>query len=260
MRSMTIEEATVTHRNDGGAIGNVIVRDFFGRGHQLGPGPQVYLGEQLDAGSEIFAHFHDVDQFQVVVLGSGRFGRVPVRPVTVQYADAFAPYGPIVAAEEGIGFFVFRRCAATGGWRMPGHAKTMPKPMGRRFFLEVTDANSRPQEAEASRELLSGGYEDGLAIELIRMGPSATCISPRADAGEHHLLVCAGSLERAGKKLPPLSVLVPHPDELAPALAASDEGAVVLVLKFPRATRRVGSDPAKIRDDGSGYVRAVNNA
>ena len=260
MQHVTIEEAAATHRDDGGAIGNVIVRDYFGRGHQLGPGPQVYLGEQLDAESELFAHFHDVDQFQVVVRGSGRFGRVPVCPVTVQYADAFAPYGPIVAAENGIGFFVFRRCAATGGWRMPGHANMIPKPIGRRFFIEVADTESRPKEAETSREVLRGGDEDGLAIELIRMGPFATCSSPRGDAGEQHLLVCAGSLERAGKRLPPLSALVPDPDEQAPALAASDEGAVVLVLKFPQATGRAGSDPKKIRHDGSGYVRAVNNA
>ena len=257
---MTIEEAAATSRDDGGAIGNVVVRDYFGRGHQLRPGPQIYLGEQLDTGSEIFAHFHDVDQFQVVVRGSGRFGRVPVRPVTVQYADAFAPYGPIVAAKGGIGFFVFRRCAATGGWRMPGHAQMIPKPMGRRFFIDVADTESRPGEAEAMHEVLRDPDDDGLAIELIRMGPFATSSSPRGDAGEQHLLVCAGSLTRAGKKLPPLSALVPDPEELAPALAASDEGAVVLVLKFPRATGRAGSDPAKVRHDGSGYVRAVNNA
>ena len=260
MRDKTIEEAIATYRDDGGAIGNVIVRDYFGRGHQLGPGPQVYLGEQLDAGSELFAHFHDVDQFQVVVRGSGRFGRVPVRPITVQYADAFAPYGPIVADQDGIGFFVFRRCAATGGWRMPGYAKMVPKPMGRRILMEVADTESRPGDAEVRSEIIRSGDKDGLAIELIRMGPFSTCTSPKGDAGEQHLLVCAGSLEREGRNLPPLSALVPDPDELAPALAASDEGAVVLVLKFPRATGRAGSDPAKVRHDGSGYVRAVNSA
>lgn len=258
MRHMTFDEATVTHRDDGGAIGNVVVRDYFGRGHQLDSGPQVYLGEQLDAGSELFAHFHDVDQFQVVVRGSGRFGRVPVRPITVQYADAFAPYGPIVAAEQGIGFFVFRRCAATGGWRMPGHAKMIPKPVGRRFFIELADAESRPKNGEASHEVQRGGDEDGLAIELIRMGPFATFCSPKGHAGEQHLLVCAGSLDRAGTRLPPLSALVPDPNEHAPTLAATEEGAVLLVLKFPRPTDRAGSDPSTVKAGGPGYVRAVN--
>ena len=154
MRAVTFDEAPVNHRDDGGAIGRVIVRDYFSKGHQLTPGPQAYLGQQLDPGSELFAHFHDVDQFQVVVLGDGRFGATPVAPITIQYADAYAPYGPIVANDHGIGFFVFRRRAASGGWRMPEYANLIPGKIGRRFFVDVEDAHRRPGARKVQRETL----------------------------------------------------------------------------------------------------------
>ena len=68
--------------------------------------PTCKLIEQ-DPNSILTPHFHAVDQFQVVVAGSGAFGKVPVRPMTVHYAGAYTPYGPITT-EDGIEYFVAR--------------------------------------------------------------------------------------------------------------------------------------------------------
>jgi hypothetical protein len=259
MQIMTIDRAPVQERDDGGPIGRVIVRDFFGKGHQLTAGPQVYFGEQLYPGSEIYAHFHDVDQFQVVVKGSGRFGRVPVGSVTLQYADAFAPYGPIVAGAEGLGFFVFRRRAASGGWRMPGHAAMIPKPIGRRFFVQVEDLDARPGAGEVVHESHRQDA-DGLGVEVVRLGAGAeTSIGPDG-CGGYHLLVCRGAIEPEGNDEPLVanSVLLPDADEPPPIIRACADGAIVLVMRFPRATSRPGSDVNEFRAGDGAYVRAAN--
>lgn len=258
MRAVTFDEAPARHRNDGGAIGRAVVHDYFGRGHQLDAGPQAYLGRQLDGGSEIYAHFHDVDQFQIVVMGSGRFGRTPVAPVTIQYADAFAPYGPIVANEGGLGFFVFRRAAASGGWRMPEHARLIPRKGGRRFFVDLSDLENRPAAGAIESKALWGPAEDGLEVIALRLGPSASMISAATGCGAQYLLVCAGALTQEGKLLPANAVLLQEIAEPAEPVRAGEQGAVVLVLKFPVPSDRPGSDPSKTETREGGYVRAVD--
>lgn len=258
MRAMTFDEAPARHRDDGGAIGRAVVHDYFGRGHQLDVGPQAYLGRQLDGGSEIYAHFHDVDQFQIVVMGSGRFGRTPVAPVTIQYADAFSPYGPIVANDGGLGFFVFRRAAATGGWRMPEFAHLIPRKGGRRFFADLSDLERRPAAGAVETETLWGPAEDGLEVSAVRLGPGASAVSAATGCGAQYLLVCGGALIQEGKLLPANAVLLQEVGESPEPVTAGDEGAVVLVLKFPVPSDRPGSDPSKTEVREGGYVRAVD--
>lgn len=53
-------------------------------------GPVGYLVEQ-ERNSTILPHFHQANQFQVVVAGGGLLGKLPVGPVTVHYAGAFTP-------------------------------------------------------------------------------------------------------------------------------------------------------------------------
>lgn len=258
MRAMTFDEAPVQHRDDGGAIGRAVVHDYFGRGQQVDAGPQAYLGRQLDEGSEIYAHFHDVDQFQIVVMGGGRFGRTPVAPVTVQYADAFSPYGPIVANDGGLGFFVFRRGAATGGWRMPEFAHLIPRKGGRRFFVNLTDVDRRPAADAVECEALWGPEADGLEVSVLRLGAGAAATFEARGCGAQYLLVCAGALAHHDKTLPANSVLLQEVGEPAEPVVAHSEGAVVLVLKFPAPSDRPGSDPAKVEVRDGGYLRAVD--
>lgn len=59
-------------------------------------------------GDVIDAHYHDVDQFQIILAGSGTIAGEPVSRGTVHYTDANTPYGPIVAGPEGITYAVVR--------------------------------------------------------------------------------------------------------------------------------------------------------
>ena len=65
-------------------------------------------------GARISPHFHDIDQFQIVVAGDCTMGKKDARSVTFQYADAYTPYGPIYGENEGFSFFTLRPIASGG--------------------------------------------------------------------------------------------------------------------------------------------------
>ena len=96
MRAVAAAEADIKEvvRKDG--VGRR--SDYFGSPGRVTAEPQGFLVERPYANARIDPHFHDIDQFQVIVAGDGHIGKKEVRAVTFQYADAFTPYGPIVGA------------------------------------------------------------------------------------------------------------------------------------------------------------------
>ena len=68
--------------------------------------PQAFLIE-MQANEVIVPHFHEVDQFQVFVSGSGSLGRESnlAHPLAVHYADHHTGYGPINAGPQGYAYF-----------------------------------------------------------------------------------------------------------------------------------------------------------
>jgi len=84
--------------------------DFIGR---RGEGvtreePQAFLIE-MSSNEVIVPHFHEVDQFQVFVAGSGSLGRhATAGPLAVHYADHHTGYGPINAGALGFSYFTLR--------------------------------------------------------------------------------------------------------------------------------------------------------
>ena len=83
--------------------------------------PMAFLAEGTP-NRVLRAHFHQVDQFQVIYNGSGSMGKHPVSPGAVHFSRAYTPYGPIsYSADKGLGFLTLR------AHRDPG-ASTSPKP------------------------------------------------------------------------------------------------------------------------------------
>jgi hypothetical protein len=92
------------------------------RGEQLYP--DAYIIEQ---GPGVFGppHFHRADEFQLMLLGSGSFGRQAVAPYVVHYAGAYTPYGPIDPGPEGIGYLTLRTLYDPGARNMPEHREQL---------------------------------------------------------------------------------------------------------------------------------------
>jgi len=81
--------------------------------------PQAFLVENTPH-RLLRTHYHDVDQFQVIVSGDGTLGKHAVRPYSVHFARAHTPYGPITAGDKGLAWLTIRaRRDAEGAQFLP---------------------------------------------------------------------------------------------------------------------------------------------
>ncbi len=230
-------------------------RQYFGTTRRVEPGPQAMVVENPEEGDRINPHFHDTDQFQVVVGGSGTLGAAQVGPVAFHYADAYTPYGPIISGAQGLSFFSFRPAAVGGIFYVPAARHLMPGLPGRNLVGSFDINQPLPADGEVVRETLILRQADGVEAIGLHLGRNACApgLAPQ-DAGQY-VLVCSGSIVFEGRLAPINSAGYVEAGEAAPLLQAGPDGACVLVMQFPRATERPGSDVSKMRDrDPESYV------
>lgn len=230
--------------------------DYIGSPGLIDAAPQAFYVDRLYAGARIDPHFHDIDQFQVVVDGDCHMGKKHAAPVTFQYADAYTPYGPIVGAEQGFAFFTLRPIASGGFFAMPGNRHNMPGRAGRNIAGRFDMAGPRPAAGQAVSEPLMADQDDGVAAIGLRLGPGAKAGGPTSNGGGQYYLVCGGEIEVDGADLPERSLLHAAADEGPPTMTAGPAGADVLVLQFARPSERPGSDPLeRATRDPNAYMR-----
>jgi hypothetical protein len=198
--------------------------------------PVAFRVEQ-DPGTVSEPHFHQANQFQVFVEGDGFLGKTPVREVTVQYADAYTPYGPIVAGPNGVAYMTLRNGWDPGALFMPGAREQLrafaKKP---RAIVTATPVDSAPPTVSAREELIAPGA-DGLEAACWRIAPGETLTGPDPATGGGQYWVClAGDDTNATTPMQRLSCLFLTPDEPRRTAAAGAAGLQMLVLQFPRLT------------------------
>jgi hypothetical protein len=182
--------------------------------------PQAFLVEQ-DAGQTILPHYHEQDEFQVIVEGGGRFGRHEVRPVTVHYAGRHTGYGPIEAGPEGLWYFSLRAHADPGARFLPEWRDRIGKGPKRHILAE-----SFAGQAAGTRTVIEP-QPDGIAAWALGVAPGEKLLPPALPAGAaRYYLVLAGQLA----DLPRMSVVFASE---AFGAVAGPEGACVLCLQFP---------------------------
>jgi len=202
--------------------------------------PQAFLIE-MQANETIMPHFHEVDQFQVFVSGSGSVGRSPHGILAVHYADHHTGYGPIVAGPQGYSYFTLRAQSDPGAHYLhkPGYREAL-KPSPRRHGVADNIALSTEpvlmdRKTLAVEKLLGELEGDGRGIELIRLGPGMrhTGPDPRATGGQYYLVV-NGSLELDGASYPQWSAVFLAAADAPLAFSAGPKGLEALLLQFSR--------------------------
>lgn len=219
--------------------------DYLGRQGNYGPitdDPQAFLVE-MNAGENIVPHFHEVDQFQVFVAGSGGLGRqaAPSAQMMVHYADHHTGYGPIVAGPHGYSYFTLRARSDPGAHYLhkPGYREKL-KPSPKRHGTADLTLSTEPvlmlrREMAVEKLMPELDGADGLGAALIRMGPGMSHTGPDPEAtGGQYCLVLNGSLELPSGSYGKWSaVFVPATD--APlAMTAGPKGLETLFLQFAR--------------------------
>lgn len=191
--------------------------------------PQAFLVEQ-DPNTTIEPHFHQENEFQVVVEGNGLLGRRVVEPVRVHYAGAHTGYGPISAGPKGLAYFTLRARSDPGARFLPGARDRMQKGPKRHLLAEAY-APANPAALVATRVVdLWEPQPDGVGAWMLRIEPDQTAPVPGHPGATRYLLVICGTLLFNGERLPRFATA--FTDEPAP-LRAGDEGVELLVLQFP---------------------------
>lgn len=196
--------------------------------------PMAFLVEQ-DPGSTATSHYHQQDQFQLVVNGHAALGLHEVAPVTVHFTAAHTAYGPIKAnPQDGVWYFTLRNGFDPG-------ARFMMMPENRAALRQVP--NRRHREAVAGPlpppttplEALIGPEPDGLGAWRYTLKPSQalTGLDPSQGRGQYWV-VTAGSLDAGGQVLDKLSCVFVYPGDPAFQAQALGEGAEVIAMQFPQ--------------------------
>jgi hypothetical protein len=187
-------------------------------------------------------HYHQTEQWQVIVEGAGKLGRDPVAPVALHFTDPYTAYGPIVPEQAGVTYFTLRARSDPGACMLADRGvKEAIRPSKRRFILKSPN-DLRIGTAEALRarhdsvlDVVVELHSDGLAAWLLRVPPGARAEWPVECGGAgRHLMVAAGSLICGGKSLPYASLAFAYPGEGGPDARAGADGAEVLIMQYPQ--------------------------
>ena len=200
--------------------------------------PQGFLVSQ-PPGSVTPPHFHETNQFQVFVGGSGRLGKRRADPVTVQFAGGHTPYGPIAAEERGVQYFTLRQAWDPGAKYLPAMRGRLARGRQRQRLAPQVE---RPAASVLGRleapaiETLIALEADGLGADLVRLGPGMRCVRPGGGGGQYQVVI-GGTLVHDGEDLRRLSCRFATADERECELEAGGDGLAVLVLRFPALDR-----------------------
>jgi len=206
--------------------------DFIGRRAETSDHPLAFLVNGPPA-YVIPPHFHEIDQYQIFVGGSATLGKHAVAPGSVHYADAYTPYGPITATEEGFNYLTLRPRSIIGYHEMPGEGPLL-KPVnaarGRRGRMMVADIDPALPHRTECETLFE--EPDGIAAYRLSAEPDAALPQPAVAHGGAYYVVLSGAIDADGTTYPPRATIWIGQGEEPPTMIAGPEGASVAFMSF----------------------------
>ena len=180
-------------------------------------------------------HFHENDQFQVVVAGGGVLGKHKLSVHAVHFSRAYTPYGPINFGAEGLSFLTLRARKDPGAQYIP-EARDKLTAVENRKPWQITEAPDFTRTGDISLKPFSQIRDErGLAAYSLSLAPNATVTAPDpAQSGGQHIIVTKGSLSYQGRAYNAVTIAFVKPHEGAWQITAGAEGLEALVLNYPR--------------------------
>lgn len=198
------------------------------------PGPMAYLVEQAPD-STVDAHFHEVPQFQIFVGGTGRIGTHSVDGLTIHYAGAHSPYGPIIAGGEGVQYLTLRHNWDGGAQWMPGAAPVLRNMAGRKHVAFTSPTLEACGEIDQLKEAVSSMVLDpleGAGAWRLQAGPGVELPEVAAPGASRFWYVLAGTVHSGAGELDAGSCLFASGSETGVALQGGAGGVDLILVRF----------------------------
>ena len=200
--------------------------------------PNVFMIESSQ-NRVLDTHFHDVDQFQIVVGGGGSLGRHKLTPYSIHFARAFTPYGPLVSGPgAGVSYVTLRarQCPTGGAQRLPEFRAKLDNMPGRHPWQVTGIPDFVPSGVNGIGMAAVPGLTDdrGLAGYALTMKPGTTVTAPAAGPDGQVVVVLKGGLIHEGGEKKGVTVVYVSPEDGPFTVAAGSEGLQALILNFPQ--------------------------
>ena len=243
-----IDQGTIKPNKGGNGAPRSTNHVYFRAKPEQPEAPSAFLA-QYPPDEHSTAHYHAVDQFQILVQGSGEMGRHKVSPYYVHFTRAYTPYGPLHAdATTGWTFMTLRSRYDAGAQRLPEKLDFLKQVPDRRPWQVTTQAVFPEQRGAATFQDMPEIKDDrGLYVRAFTLAPSARAMAPAPSNGDgQYIIALEGSLIHDGAEKKSKAVVFLKPDELAFEIVAGAQGCQGLILNFPQVTRRAAEvEPAK---------------
>lgn len=207
--------------------------------------PMAFLVEK-DAGAIVKPHFHQADQYQVIVQGGGKMGVHDVDRVSVHYTDRYSAYGPIVAAGEGVSWFTLRNAWDPGARYMPAYRQQLRDARARWQHREATCGPLPPLSTgdmsaltHVTRTAVIEPAKDGLGTwrYSAKAGQEIVGPDPASGGGQYWLVIAGSARVGEGSLLSIHSCIFVGPEDEALHVTAGPSGTDLLCLQFPLLAR-----------------------
>jgi hypothetical protein len=207
--------------------------------------PMAFLVEK-EAAAVVVPHFHQADQYQVVVQGSGRLGKHDIASVAVHYTDAYSAYGPIVAADDGVSWFTLRNAWDPGARYMPASRRQLREARAKFQHREAT-CGPLPPLSDVELAALDAPRGDTVIAETadglgtwrytVPANQSVTGPHPSTGGGQFWLMSAGSASVAGGALLAVQSCIFVPPEDDAATLFAGPAGADLICMQFPKRAR-----------------------
>ena len=234
----TYEQMLATRKHMTLPNGTGVWKSYFFRTPEGGaPSPQAFLVEQ-GANEVVLPHFHEQNQFQVIVHGGGSVGRREAAPITVHYAGAYTGYGPISSGEDGLWYLTLRPMMDNGPLYVHESRDKMKAGPKKHFQSAPIDTMPEVELAKLAQPEVQtiNADPEGPTVEMLRVPPQQrqTARGPEHGGGQF-FFISGGSLLANGVAYPKWSCLWVANGDPALQFVAGTGGAEVLMLQCPPA-------------------------